>query len=217
MTLPDVLHGEPARAAHLLGRYFMGQRDDGRAPLYTGSMFERLGGGGDRPQVANLFTAEDIVAVTMLSVNVPSRASLQILGADSARLSAVLADIPTDMDLIDAGDEHIADGSAAAYLWSNLHSYSGVGYVIAGKLLARKRPRLVPVLDSVVLRVLGHPGVDYWRDLREQLRANEGWLNDRLKEIRARAGLDDLVSVIRVLDVLVWMTGKNPPLTSDAT
>lgn len=40
---------------------------------FTGDRFEHLAGGGDRRQVADRFTAEDLVAVQTLSVTVPPR------------------------------------------------------------------------------------------------------------------------------------------------
>jgi Family of unknown function (DUF6308) len=63
-------------AAPLVREYFA--RDDGRL-LFSGALFERLGGGGDRPEVANRFTPDDIVAAKMLSVEVPRDASLWLL------------------------------------------------------------------------------------------------------------------------------------------
>jgi hypothetical protein len=42
---------------------------DGRA-RYSGAYFERLGGGGDRPEVANQVTADDLLAVSVLGVPV---------------------------------------------------------------------------------------------------------------------------------------------------
>ena len=57
-------------AAALLEAYF--RRDEDARPCFTGANFERIGGGGDRLDVRERFTAEDIVAVTMLSVRVPA-------------------------------------------------------------------------------------------------------------------------------------------------
>jgi Family of unknown function (DUF6308) len=206
-ALPVVL-ADPRRAADLVLRYFEGRRDHDRTPLYTGAAFERFAGSGDHPRVANVFTAADLVAVSMLSVQVPPRAALRILLDECDSLSACLADIPADVDLADVDEAVVADGSAADRLWWQLYSYPGVGSVTAGKLLARKRPRLIPVLDGVVRGVLGHPGKGYWRDLRGELRADDGRLVTQLNEIRHAAGLGESISTIRVFDVLVWMTGK---------
>ncbi|MCI1255986.1 MAG: DUF6308 family protein [Corynebacterium provencense] len=45
----------------------------------TGASFNELGGGGDRPEVAIVITAEDIVAVESLSVAIPRVHQLQRL------------------------------------------------------------------------------------------------------------------------------------------
>ncbi|MFD5877344.1 DUF6308 family protein [Streptomyces yangpuensis] len=43
---------------------------------FTGSRFEHLAGGGDRPAVANPVTAEDLIAVQTLSVRIPAQVAL---------------------------------------------------------------------------------------------------------------------------------------------
>lgn len=154
-TLPEEL--TPARTADasaLLRTYFSSTKADGE-PVYTGAMFERLGGGGDRAEVANAVTAEDIVAVSMLSVDVPGAASLRILGSAAAEIGRLLSMIPVDLDLADACDGEVGDGSPAASLWTLVRA-SGVGLVTTCKLLARNRPQLLPVIDTVVKDVLGH-------------------------------------------------------------
>lgn len=77
----------------------------------------------------------------------------------------------------------------------------------ASKLMARKRPRLVPIYDTVVTRVLNT--VKFHRDpIREALRVDGGALHTRLLTIRDAAGLPDEISALRVLDVVTWMYGK---------
>ncbi|WP_110481311.1 DUF6308 family protein [Corynebacterium provencense] len=51
----------------------------GACDKMTGASFNELGGGGDRPEVANVITAEDIVAVESLSVTIPRVHQLQRL------------------------------------------------------------------------------------------------------------------------------------------
>src|SRR5690625_271645 len=88
------------RAVGLLRRYF---GLDGSTPL-TGSRFERLGGGGDAPANADRITAQDIVALSMLSIRVPGRAARRLL-EDEAFIEGTrehLSELPTDLDLADA-------------------------------------------------------------------------------------------------------------------
>jgi hypothetical protein len=82
-------------------------------------------------------------------------------------------------------------------------SHTQVGWVIAGKILARKRPRLVPVWDNVVKCANGRPS-NAWLWLGELL-AQDISLADRLEDLHHQAELPDLVSRLRVLDVAIWM------------
>lgn len=79
---------------------------------FTGSRFEHLAGGGDRPEVADRVTAEDLAAVQTLSVTVPAPVALDILeGPLGVRLSGLLQAIPWDIDMVDAEADVLAEGS----------------------------------------------------------------------------------------------------------
>lgn len=153
-TLPEELTAaDTAPAVDLLSRYFHTTLDDG-SPTYTGARFETFQGGGDAPAVADTFTAADLVAVSLLSVDVPGAAALRILGDDADNLNRPLSRIPADRELRDAADDEIGPSSPAEQLWAVVRS-AGVGRVTTSKLLARKRPDLLPVIDTVVTEVLG--------------------------------------------------------------
>jgi len=64
-------------ATRLVKRY-LATDTAGRA-RYSGAYFERIGGGGDREDIAGQFTAEDLLAVTMLSVRIEGYHALEIL------------------------------------------------------------------------------------------------------------------------------------------
>ncbi|MFD7679195.1 DUF6308 family protein [Streptomyces sp. NPDC060187] len=66
------------RAVGDLRRYFGIGRPNEVLP-FTGSRFEHLAGGGERLEVADRITAEDLVAVQTLSVTVPASVALDIL------------------------------------------------------------------------------------------------------------------------------------------
>ncbi|MGQ5262078.1 DUF6308 family protein [Micromonospora sp. ZYX-F-536] len=76
--------------------------------------------------------------------------AIRALLADGNHVSAALAAINADLDLWNAGPE---DRQPAAVPRRPAWSRPGD----ASKLLARKRPRLVPVHDEIVLRVLAPP------------------------------------------------------------
>jgi hypothetical protein len=75
--------------------------------------------------------------------------------------------------------------------------------VVRSKLLARKRPRLVPIRDKHVLRDLtGSATGDLTCELRDELRDDE--LRQRIEQIKEDAGQPHL-SLLRVVDIVVWM------------
>lgn len=173
---------------------------------FTGSRFEHLAGGGDRPEAADRVTAEDLVAVQTLSVTVPAPVALDILGGHlGTRLSGLLHAIPRDIDMVDADTHVVADDSPADKAWRLLCDQPRVGWVIAGKLLARKRPRLLPVYDRVVRCAVGRPP-SFWLALHAALREDDAALHHQLLELRQAAGLPETVSALRVCDVAVWMS-----------
>lgn len=91
-------------------------KSDG-VPNYTGSRFESLGGGGDRPEVANVVTAEDLLALSLLSVPVNGEAALYLLEGKSHEISNLLAELPTDTDLADLAPEDLGSDWPARELW----------------------------------------------------------------------------------------------------
>jgi hypothetical protein len=189
-------------APGLVAAYF-----DDRAPgRFSGRRFERLAGGGDHAARRDHFDATDLVAITTLSVQVPAEAAIGILESEAEHLSVLLREIPADRDLWDEPENTVAPGSASDRLWNALCALDGVGWVIAGKLCARKRPRLLPVYDAVVRDALGaaHPG--FWRALHRRLQDERAV--DRVRDVRREAGVGDDISLLRVLDVAIWMRSR---------
>jgi Family of unknown function (DUF6308) len=85
----------------------------GRA-YYSGAHFERIGGGGDRPEVADQFTAEDLLAVTMLSVRIEGYHPLEILRYRARELNDLLAQVPNGVARQDpVAGTHIAKSQPA--------------------------------------------------------------------------------------------------------
>ncbi|MFE9769536.1 DUF6308 family protein [Streptomyces sp. NPDC005808] len=200
------LHGllSSERVVGDLRRYFGIGLPPGVMP-FTGSRFEHLAGGGDRPEVADRITAEDLVAVQTLSVTVPAPVALDILeGPLGVRLSGLLHAIPGDINMVDTDADVVADDSPADQAWHLLRDQPDVGWVIAGKLLARKRPQLLPVYDRVVRCAVGRPP-SFWLALHTALREDGAALHRQLLELRQVARVPETVSALRVCDVVVWM------------
>ncbi|MDG4767555.1 DUF6308 family protein [Solwaraspora sp. WMMD406] len=197
-TLLDIVRRE---GVGQLGAYF-------RPGAYTGQWFETFAGGGDRADTRDRIVVDDLYAVEALNVQVPFAVGTELLDGRLGRdVSARLRQLPTVAELgADGTDALVADGGPADQAWQLLvdrNKRTGVGWVIAGKLLARKRPRLIPVYDSIVRCQLGAPK-RVWLTLHDQLAANDGELRAALAEVRAIVGVDDKVSVLRVLDIVLW-------------
>jgi hypothetical protein len=203
LTLTEILDvlADP-RSVPDLRRYFLAVGD----AAFTGGQFERLGGGGSRPEAADTITAKDLIAVELLSVRVSPRRALDLLqGQLGRRLAAELAQIPVDVELGAAeACSLIIEGGHADNAWRMLRGSDDIGWVIAGKLLARKRPKLVPVYDEVVACAFG-TGAGFWKWLHVKLGEEDGILAQCLRSVHEEAGLPAEVSRLRVLDVVFWM------------
>ncbi len=201
---PDfIVQKDTAIASDLLKRYYS-LREDGR-PRYTGSRFESIAASNADPDV---LAPADFVAVSMLSVDVPAKAAIRLLDRDAAMISELLQKIPVDVDLVDAEPSHIGKDSAATQLWNVLRNgHDGLGRTRTSKLLAAKRPRLLPIWDSFVQKATGLDTLDYWAKfqsvLGDEQRAVWRWLCDlRALDI----GVPQTVSELRLLDILLWMS-----------
>jgi hypothetical protein len=176
---------------------------------FTGGWFERLG--AENPYAdRNRISTDDLVAVQLLGVHIPSPVALDLLhGATGENLQERLSRIPSECHLGDQdAAEHVADCSAADSAWRLLTGLEDVNWVIAGKLLARKRPRLIPIYDSVVRCAYRRP-THFWQWLHRHLLAHEHTLLDRLIQLAAEAQLRSEVTPLRVLDVIVWMRHRD--------
>jgi hypothetical protein len=185
-----------------LRQYFaLGQPD-----TFTGSHFETLGGGGSRTSCRDTVTAEDLIAVELLSVRVPAWVAIDLLEGDLGRaVNEELRRLPTDVDLgDDRAAEYIQKDGPADRAWRSLEKPYQMGWVTAGKLLARKRPRLIPLYDGTVSCAFG-TGRNFWTWLHQQLRADDFAVTRALSRLRETAGIPSAVSDIRVLDVVLWM------------
>jgi hypothetical protein len=210
INIPRRLRNEDF-ATCLVKRYLAPDPATGRA-RYSGAYFERIGGGGDRPEVAYQFTAEDLLAITMLSVRIEGYHALEVLHYQADKLNDLLSQIPDDLALqTPRAAAHIAKGGPAWRLWEAICDIeprperNRIGPIAAGKLLARKRPRLLPVYDSRIKKALNRSHTDnkWWHDLHDLLISDPDLIQE-LEAVRNRAGADHM-SLLRVFDVMCWM------------
>lgn len=173
--------------------YFGGERDS----RFTGRWFEHFASASSADQ----FESADILAVKALSVTVPIESAARLIVSEADRFNKPLTKIPKDVDLWQVARSEVEPQSSSVELHAALKSLDGVGYVTAGKLLAAKRPRLIPILDSKVEQLLQPPPNRFWVTMRNQL----------TDEARRRT-IDDVcigaprrVSLLRRIDVALWM------------
>lgn len=201
---------DDATAVPLLTRYFGPIVGDPGS--YTGAAWDEWDPSGRREQDVNEFTADDCVAVTLLSVNLSGSAAHRLLVRDRARYNALLVEVGPNRDLVEVA-QPITDDWPASVLYRAVRELPKVGRTKTSKLLARKRPALIPIWDSVIGGVT-QAGDYFWEPLRQELRANDAELHRRLLRLRDQAGLSPPVTALRVFDVVCWMEGKDRGFTN---
>jgi hypothetical protein len=160
---------------------------------FAGSMFDSF---GNNP--VGEFTSDDLVAASLLDVRFGPAAVQELLIKRQA--DALLREIPNDAK-VTLWNTGLPRESAAWRLWEVLVGIDGVGPTRASKLMARKRPHLVPILDSVINERLGLGDRDRWRVLGEALDDQTRIVVDQLRE----AADGHAPSTLRLLDVATWM------------
>jgi hypothetical protein len=205
MLLPKTLTGTDDTAAVALLECYYGTGAHAHHGSFTGAWFDTWDSTGTRADDVDWFTADDLVAVSFLSVDIPPAAARQLLDTEAAKFSELLVELGPDRDLVEETYPW-EDDWAGSRLWSALRALPDVGSTRASKLYARKRPRLRPIYDTVVERVIGQNRL--WEPLRAQLQADPA-LHPRLEGLREQAQLPEAVSALRVFDVLAWMEGTH--------
>lgn len=163
---------------------------------FAGATFETL-----EPNDPGVFSASDLLGAGLLDVPFLPRAVRTLLQTQRDAFNALLAAVPNDVDLWQVSDEELQPAYA---LWAQVRQLDGVGPTRASKLMARKRPRLIPVVDSVVRTGLQFKEDDSWKELRTALRENDGSLVTEIEILRPE-GLTERVSTLRILDAALWM------------
>lgn len=155
------------------------------------------------------FRPQDFLALGFLDT--PMKAATHRQFVDRRReLEGLLAEIDTARPLWEIDD---ATHAAASSLWFALLELDGIGVTRASKLMARKRPRLIPILDCRVREFFDHETEEFWWPLAIALAEGELWR--RLVDLRSEVGATAL-SELRILDIAVWMGERNPPGTASS-
>jgi Family of unknown function (DUF6308) len=163
------------------------------AQAFAGMTFSNLG-----RNPPDEITSDDLLAVTLLDITWRPHVVRTLLGSQQQEISALLAAVPSDLDLWHASDEV---SKRIDVLWDALVAIEGVGIASATKLLARKRPRLCPISDSVVIKAVGVPGRT-WDVLRCLLQDPAALA--QVEALRPAAAAE--ASLLRILDVILWIS-----------
>lgn len=203
---PSLSTADDGPAGEQLRRYYFGAEGAGR---YDGSLFDTWDPSGNREADRNTFTSDDFTALTFLSIKPEARSLTGLLVDHRDQIQELLTAIPTDIDLAAVDIDDLLGGPANE-LYELMRPFTGT--TTRTKLLARKRPRLFPIRDSVVVEVMGI-GNDWWAPLHALLNVegDDGLtLHARLAALQESLALPGQVSPLRVLDVVAWMDGTSP-------
>ena len=162
-------------------------------PNFAGMTFSDLG-----RNPPGEIVADDLLAVSLLDITWRPQVVRILLGSHRQQLSQMLAAIPQATDLWDADDDTLR---RIDVLWDALTAIDGIGTASATKLLARKRPRLCPISDSVVIKAAGVPGRT-WDVLRCLLQDPAA----RAEAEALRPATAAQASLLRILDVALWIS-----------
>ncbi|WAC16886.1 DUF6308 family protein [Micrococcus sp. SL257] len=160
-----------------------------------------------------MFTSDDVASAALLNTPVPGHAVVHLLITQRERFAGLLEAVGPDRDFIDVDPDPSGKDMAPVYaLYEALEGLADVGPTIASKLLARKRPRLFPIIDSDLRRTVFHEtrkdGYVGRALLHAEFSAQERTIWQRLESYRCAAALPAEVTTLRVFDVLAWMEAK---------
>lgn len=190
---------------------------------FTGHYFDKIAALSNAEPFQ--FTWSDVAAVNGLSVSVDASTAWNIVdeqGKLTERVNALLREIDPTLQLREASPR---DLEPAYELWRLLQSQKGLkgDGVILSKLLAAKRPHLLPIRDLYVSNALfcqtkldrhGAPKFDSkfddWEAWRQQLSddADGAHLSLSANIASADAEYSPAISVLRIIDIVVWMRHK---------
>ena len=203
--------------------------DPSKPPKYSGRAFDSFAHCRFDPF---RIVGDDVVAVTMLSIGITQAGNnlspemLLSLEEHSPAVSSLLHQIPPHLQLhkltqADANDLLFNRNSPGSRLWYTVHDALKAGAANNGsrpvatyKLLARKRPHLFPIRDGKTKNPLGN-ATPWWTAWWTVLTGNPR-IVAKLTALRANEPLAAHLSLLRVADIVVWMSQPRPPAGAGA-
>ena len=194
----DFIARDKAQASRFLAEYFDTTQPDGG---YTGRWFEYFSALSDERHL----DANDVAAAATLSVPLDGK-TVRSLFERAGELDAYLAAAPgRDAKLWEIDEVDLADGAPLAEAYNLLRSIPGIGKVTASKLLACKRPHLIPIRDTVVEQLLAADAA-WWLPWRAVV--SDQSMRNLVEEVTP-ANVPAGISILRRLDVILWRAGTN--------
>lgn len=205
--IPEALDTKGAvdDAAAILREYYGNRYTMKGTEPFTGAWFDHFDPSGTRASTPNEITADDLLSLSLLSTPVRGSAAVQILGPLKERITALLSQIPVNEKLSSHSKDVEPKDFPAWRLENLLREIDGIGLTYASKIIARKRPHLYPIMDSVVLNEIGTKN-RHLNPIRTAFQ-DQGLL-DRIHAARIAADLPESISDLRIFDVITWMQGK---------
>ncbi|MCB0960863.1 MAG: hypothetical protein KDB04_15250 [Acidimicrobiales bacterium] len=173
-----------------------------RSTGYSGRWFDRL----RLESPISSFAPVDFLAAEALSVQLPPHAVAAILLTERDYFDGLLRQIPEATALWEVAHDELSPGAPLQQLYEALRTFDDVDAVKASKLLALKRPALVPIYDRAVRTFLAPPRGGFWALVRE-------WLSDEVARdeiMEATSTAPSGVGLLRRLDVAIWMQVEHP-------
>ena len=161
----------------------------------SGRFFETISQSGNPYEL----DGSEIAAATCLSLKFDHQ-TVANLFAKADDVNRLLEKIPVDVPIWEADDSIIGRDSAAWALYDLIDGLPGFGVAYTSKLLAAKRPHLIPIRDSDVSKLLGDPK-EWWVEWRS-LTADAAFRQE-LRGLRSSLDLEH-VSLLRIVDVVLW-------------
>lgn len=160
----------------------------------------------DCDQNENRLTSADVVAILALDQAKIGKARKAVMADADGSIAELLHQIPNDIDLVDAHDDILGGEAPLAQLIDLLAQRFGLPDKAINVILARKRPRLVPLMLTPQARALQAEGslLELMRALASRLREDDGRLAYQLYYLNSSANIWEGLSQVQLLSVLLY-------------
>lgn len=173
----------------------------------TGRKFETFEAPDENP---NNFSAADFIAVALLSIQIRRSTksgitpnSILDLESKKDEIASLMAVIQENWRLESMTELEFSQAQDVANQIREILRNAGIPRVARFKLMARKRPNLFAIRDTVVEKQLGNPQ-DWYLNWFLAFQDTTLDLKNRLEIIQEKVVSASHVSLLRVADIVIW-------------